>query len=347
MTTSRQDPVQYVIAEAMSYIYPAALRAATLLDVAAHLVDGPRDIAELARLTGANGPFLRRVLRLLATREIFREDEEGRFHLTPYADVLRAGSPKTVGTAVLGLTSDKAWLPSHDLAEAVRHGEPGFERHFGCSFFDYLRTDPEEARIFNESMVDLTAYDYEYLTAAYEFPERGVMVDLGGGHGTLLLNVLGTNPGLRGVLFDVEPVLAGHLLGRLGADDRWAVVAGDFFDEVPAGDFYALKNILHDWSDEECVRILGCVRRAVRPGGRVAVVDVVLPPANEPHLGKLQDVFMLLLFTGRERTRAEFEDLLSRAGFRITRVVPTGGMYSVIEAEPAEAGPASSGQRNL
>lgn len=349
MTSSRQDPIQYVMAEAMSYMYPAALRAATLLDVAAHLVDGPRDIAELARLTGTNGPFLRRVLRLLATHEIFREDEEGRFHLTPYADVLRADSPRTVRTPVLAMTSDKAWLPGGDLVEAVRHGEPGFVRHFGSTFFDYLRTDPEEARIFNESMVHLTAYDYEYLTGAYEFPGTGVMVDVGGGHGALLLRVLGTNPGLHGVLFDLEPVLAGHLLDQLGADDRWETFAGSFFEEVPTGDFHVLKNILHDWSDEECVHILGRVRRAMKPGGRLAVIDVVLPPANEPHIGKLQDIFMMLLFTGQERTRAEFENLFTQAGFRITKVVQTGGMYSVIEAEPAatEVTAGSSHHRNL
>lgn len=316
-------------------MYPAALRAAALLDVAAHLADGPKDAEQLAELTGTHAPFLYRVLRLLTTREIFREDGDRRFHLTPYADVLRADAPNTVRTPVLAMTSALCWQPSGDLVEALRHGEPAFERRFGRSFFDHLREDPEEARTFNEAMVDITTSELEHLAAAYEFPSSGVVVDVGGGHGGLLLGLLRDHPDLRGVLFDVEPVLAGHLLGQLDADDRWETVAGSFFESVPAGDFHVLKNVLHDWSDEECVRILENVRRAMKPGGRLAVVDAVLPPSNEPHVGKLQDIFMMLMYSGQERTRAEFEGLLSRAGFRVCGVVPTGGTCSVIEAELA------------
>lgn len=335
MTNSPEDPIRYVTAEAMGFMYAAALRAATLLGVAERLVDGPRDADELAELVGANGPYLRRLLRLLATREIFREDEDGRFHLTPYADVLRADAPRTVRAAVLGMTSDLAWLPSGELVEAIRHGAPAFDSHFGRPFFDYLTANPEKGALFNEGMVNLTAGEYGYLTSAYDFPDSGVMVDLGGGHGSLLLAVLRAHPDLRGVLFDREAVLAGHLLGQLGADDRWELVPGDFFESVPAGDFYALKNVLHDWSDEQCVRILANCRRAMNPGGKVVAVDAVLPPGNEPHLGKVQDVFMMLLLTGQERTGAEFTRLFEQAGLRVTRVVPTGGSYSVIEAEAA------------
>ncbi len=336
MTNSLEDPIQRVAAEAMGYMYSAALRAATLLGVAEHLVDGPRDAAELAELTGAHGPSLRRLLRLLATRAIFREDGDGRFHLTPYADVLRADAPKTMKAAVLGMTADFAWLPCGDLVEAIRHGEPAFVRHFGRPFFDYLVEHQDKGALFNEGMANLTAGEYDHVTASYEFPDSGVMVDVGGGRGVLLLAALRARPGLRGVLLDHETVLAGHVLGQLGADERWELVVGDFFESVPAGDLYTLKNVLHDWSDEQCVRILENCRRAMNPGGRVLTIDPVLPPGNEPHYGKLQDMFMLSLPGGQERTRPEFEHLFEQTGLRITRVIPTAGPFSLIEAEAVE-----------
>jgi hypothetical protein len=160
-----------------------------------------------------------------------------------------------------------------------------------------------------------------------------VLVDLGGGFGGLLLAVLLARPGLRGVLFDRDPVLVGHVLGQLGADDRWEAVGGDFFDSVPAADFYLVKNVLHDWTDEECVRVLSNCRRAMNDGAKLLIVELVLPEGNEPHYGKVLDLFIMLLLPGLERTRAEYERLVGRAGLRVTRVLPTPGSYSLIEVE--------------
>jgi hypothetical protein len=318
-------------------MHAAALRAVTQLDVADHLVDGPRDATELAKLTGTHAPFLRRLLRFTATRGIFHEDEDGRFHQTQYSDVLRADARKTIRAAVLGMTAHFVWLPSGgDLTEAVRTGEPAFERRFGQPFFTYLIEHPDDGALFNEGIANLTAGEYDLITASYDFPHDGVVVDVGGGRGALLLAVLRTHPDLRGVLLDHEMVLADHVLGQLNADDRWTAVAGDFFEAVPPGDLYLVKNVLHDWSDDQCVRILENCRLAMRPDGTIIVIDAVVPSGNAPHYGKLQDMFMMLSLTGQERTRPEFENLLARAGLRITRVVPTGSPYSLIEAAPAD-----------
>lgn len=334
MTNPPQDPAAHVIAEARLYLYPAALRAVVLLDVADHLVDGPRTVAELATLTGANGPVLRRLLRYLATRGTFREDAEGRFGLTPYADVLRADAPNSVRAAVLTSTSPLWWLSAGDLVEAARSGEPAFDRHYGRPYFDHLAENPGDGEMFTAGMASFSAGQIEQIVASYEFPETGVVVDVGGGVGGLLLAVLRARPGLSGVLFDHEKVLAANVLGELAAPDRWELVPGDFFESVPPGDLYTLKNIIHDWNDERCVRILSNCRVSMHPGGKLLVIDTIIPPGNEPHAGKAADMIMLMLLTGQERTMPEFERLIERAGLHITDVLPTQGTLSVIEAVP-------------
>ena len=334
MTNPGEDPAWHIATAATGYLYTAALRAVVLLDVADHLVDGPRVPAELAELTGANGPYLQRVLRLLATRGTFREDEDGRFHLTPHADVLRADSPRSMRSAVLTVTAEECWQSASDLAEAVRHGETPFDRRHGRPYFDYLAENPSAGALFNDGMASFSAGHIEQILASYDFPESGVVVDVGGGVGGLLLAMLRARPGLCGVLVDHETVVADHVLGELGAPDRWRLAPGDFFESVPAGDLYTIKSVLNDWTDDQCVRILSNCRRAMNPGGKLLAVDTIVPPGNEPHLGKDLDVLLLLLLPGRERLQTEFELLFARAGLRITRVVPTPGLLTMIEAEP-------------
>jgi hypothetical protein len=331
--TDSIDPAWYISMEAGTHVNSGALRAVVILGVADHLADGPRDVATLAELTGSNGPFLRRLLRFLASRGIFREDEDGRFHLTPYADVLRTDAPNSMRDGVLTATSEPWWQSSGDLVEAIRHGEPAFNRRYGKPFFEYLTENPSVGEMFNKGMATFAASDTESIVTGYDFPDTGVLVDLGGGLGGVLLAVLRARPGLHGVLFDNEKVLAGNVLGQLGEDDRVEVTPGDFFDSVPAGDLYMLKNILHNWNDDECVRILENCRRAMNPGAKLLVIDSVIPPGNEPHFGKTMDMIMLLLVSGQERTLAQFEPVFDRAGFRVIRVIQTSGPLAMIETE--------------
>ena len=187
-------------------------------------------------------------------------------------------------------------------------------------------------------MASYAAGDIELVAATYDgFPETGVLVDVGGGTGGLLLAVLRDRPGLHGVLLDQEQVLADHVLDELDDPDRWTLAPGDFFSSVPQGDLYLLKTILHDWTDDQCVRILENCRHAMNPGARLLVVDPVIPPGNEAHSGRTMDMVMLLLVPGHERTRAEFEAVFDRAGFHITRVIPTAGALSMIEARESRA----------
>ncbi|MFD7658681.1 methyltransferase [Actinosynnema sp. NPDC059797] len=329
------DPRFALMDIALSYLVPAALRAVTALGVADHLVAGPRPVAELARSVGADPLNLHRALRLLATRGVFTEGDDGRFALTPAAELLRTDLPSSFGPAVLMLTDESFWRPAGELEEAVRTGRSPFDRLFGVPFFEHFARDPDTAAIFHVGMASMSDPENPLVARACDFPPGATVVDVGGGHGGLLLDVLREHPGVRGVLFDQPHVLRGHRLGELGADDRWDLVAGDFFAEAPHGDAYLVKRILHDWDDEHCLRILEHCRRAMSPHGRVLVVDAVVPPGNDPDPGKVIDLLMMSSFTGRERTRADFDALFTRAGLRLTRVLPTGTRLSIVEGVPA------------
>ncbi|WP_447007908.1 methyltransferase [Saccharothrix isguenensis] len=325
----------------MGYLFSAALRAVAALGVADHLTGGPRPVAELAEAVGADALNLYRALRLLATRDVFAEDDAGRFALTPAAELLRTDVPSSFRAAVLMLTDKTFWLPAGELEEAVRTGTSPFDRLFGMPFFDHFARDADTAAVFHVGMASMSDPENPLVAGAYDFPSEGVVVDVGGGHGGLLLAVLRDNPGLHGVLFEQPHVLQEHRLGELGADHRWDLATGDFFTEAPSGDLYLLKRILHDWDDEQCVRVLRHCRQAVSDRGRVLVVDAVIPPGNDPDPGKVIDLLMMSSLTGRERTRAEFETLFARAGFRLERVVPTGTRLSIVEGVPTAVPPGS------
>ncbi|MFC6093119.1 methyltransferase [Saccharothrix lopnurensis] len=329
------DPRFALMDLAMSYLVPAALRAVAVLGVADHLTGGPRPVADLARAVGAHPLNLRRALRLLATHGIFTEDDEGRFALTPAAEPMRTDAPSSFRAAILMLTDATFWRPAGELEEAVRTGTSPFDRLFGMPFFDHFARDPGTAAVFHDGMASMSDPENPLVARALDLPPDAVVVDVGGGHGGLLLAVLREHPGARGVLFDQPHVLEGHRLGELGAEDRWDLVAGDFFAEAPPGDTYLLKRILHDWDDEHALRVLEHCRRAMSPHGRVLVADAVVPPGNDPDPGKVIDLLMMSSFTGRERTRADFDALFTRAGLRLTRVLPTDTRLSVVEGVAA------------
>ena len=170
---------------------------------------------------------------------------------------------------------------------------------------------------------------------AYDFSAFSTVVDVGGATGNLLSAILSRHPGPRGILFDRPHVVsdAPALLAALGVTDRATIEAGSFFETIPAGgDVYILSHIIHDWSEEQCLTILGHVRRAMRPDGRLLLVEMVLPAGDTQHLGKLLDIVMLVLPGGQERTEEEYRTLLGKAGFRLIRVVPTDSAASVVEA---------------
>lgn len=316
-----------------------AISAAAELGFADALRDGPLTPDAIATRIGAHGPSVYRLLRALASLDIFREDEDGRFHHTPLSEPLRSGVPGSLRGWARFLGSRASLLAWGDLATSIRTGEPAFRRVFGKSFFEYLETAPNDAAAFDQAMHGVSSREIPAILEAYDFSACGTIVDIGGGDGTLLAAILEKHQGLRGVLYDLDHVVA-RARDRLAGSPvakRIDVVSGSFFDTAPpGGDTYLMKHILHDWSDDHCVRILRNVRRVLPEYGRLLIVEAVIQPGNDPGFGKLLDLEMIALTEGGcERTESAFATLLASAELRLARVVPTQAPTWVVEAAAA------------
>jgi hypothetical protein len=220
----------------------------------------------------------------------------------------------------------------------VRTGENAFQHVHGTDVWTYRSTRPDESARFDRAMASLAGQTGQDLVASYDFTPFGTIADIGGGNGTFLALVLGAAHAARGVLFDQPHVVAGAaaVLAAAGVQDRCEVVSGSFFDEVPSrADAYVLRAVVHDWDDDDAVRILDAVRRAIPDHGVVLLVERVIAGPNEGRPAKWSDVNMLVAPGGRERTQAEFDELLHRAAFRPTRTVAGGQLYALVEATPS------------
>jgi len=309
---------------------------AARLGLANLLAKGPRTAEALAKECGADAGHLRRVLRALASQGVFAEDARGRFKLTALAQTLRSDRPGSLRDYALMLCDDYNWQAWGALTQGVQHGGVPFEKVFGQPFFEYLRQHPEKEAAFAASMASTSSVQNEAVARAYPFDRLARLVDVGGAHGHLLATILRRHKKLRGVLYDQTQVVAGApasgFVTAPGLAERCEIVGGDFFEAVPAGaDGYLMKYILHDWDDARCVRLLGLCRDAMAADGRVLVAEHVIPRGNKPYRGKLLDVMMLVVVTGRERTREEFRDLFARAGLRLRRVYATACPLFVLE----------------
>jgi hypothetical protein len=220
---------------------------------------------------------------------------------------------------------------------SVKTGESAVPVTFGTGPFEYFAKNPEVSRVFNDAMTGFSTVIVPAVLKAYDFGGIDTLVDVAGGHGGVLTAVLEKYPAMQGILFDVEHVIAGARarIASLGLSNRVAAVAGDFFEAVPpGGDAYIMKHIIHDWDDEKAARILENIRKVLPKDGRVILIESVIPPGNEPGLGKIMDLEMLVMPGGRERTEEEFRRLFERAGYHLTRIVATESPLSVIEARP-------------
>jgi hypothetical protein len=314
-----------------------AIRVAAILGVADHIEAGPKTAEELAGLVGAHGPSLHRLLRALASVGIFKEDDRRRFAPTPLGSTLRSGVPGSLRDTAISMLDDGHGRCWDDLLHSLRTGEIACDHVHGTNIWDYYAHHPEEERAFNGAMTGLSQMVGGAVVEAYDFSPFGKIVDVAGGQGSLLSQILRATPKARGVLFDAPRVVegAGPNLEAAGVADRVERIGGDFFESVPAGgDLYTLKWIVHDWDDERSLAILKNCRRAMHPGARLLLVEAVIPPGNEPMWGKFLDLNMLVITGGKERTEREFAALLASAGLRLTRVIPTKSPVSIVEAEP-------------
>lgn len=312
-----------------------AIGVAAELSIADRVKNEPLSAEELAALSGVHAPSLYRVLRACASVGVFTEDEDRRFGLTPLAEPLLSDAPGSLRAFAVMFTTDWQYQTWAELPYSVQTGKPAFDKVFGMPMFEYFWSNPKAGREFNEAMTSNSAFASHAVVSGYDFSAASKVVDVGGGHGLLLASILEKYPHLHGVLLEVPEIAAAahELLDTYGVSDRCATAGGNFFESVPAGgDVYILKHILHDWSDEQCIDILSNCRKAMAAGGRVLAVEMVLPAGNEPSVGKLLDLEMLLFLPGRERTAAEYNTLFAKAGLAVQRVLPTPSPYSIIEA---------------
>jgi hypothetical protein len=331
------------------YIQTQALYLAVRLGIPDLLAEGPAAVDALAARTGSHAPTLRRVLRGLVNLGVLHEPAPGTFALTPLGQGFLGEAAATLRAWTL-FTGEVLYPARAGLLRAVQSGATPFAELFGADFFEYLAAHPDLGRLFDQGMRRETEQVAAQVAAACELGPSGTVVDVGGGQGTLMAALLRDRPGWSGILFDREPVLAAarERLAAAGLANRCRLVGGDFFTSVPeGGDCYVLSWILHDWDDAQAIRLLANCRSALGAGERgsgrsgeprLLVVEAVLPErVAEPTPLVESDLAMLVLTGGRERSAAEYEALLWAGGFRLRRILPTGSMRSVLEAEPRSA----------
>jgi hypothetical protein len=311
--------------------------AAAELGLADQLAAGPKSAAELAGPMKLHAPSLHRLMRTLASLGVLTEQEGQRFALTSLGEALRDGAPGSARATLLAFNG-VLWRGWEELRYSLATGKPGFDKAYGMSLFEYIGRDPALASHFSGAMVGFHGAEPPAVAAAYDFSPFRTIVDVGGASGNMLAAILSRHAGPRGVLFDLPHVVtdAPALLTTHGVADRVTIEGGSFFETVPAGgDCYVLSHVIHDWTEDQCLTILGHCRKAITPNGKLLIVEMVLPPGDTPHPGKVLDMTMLVFPGGQERTETEYATLLSKAGFRMTRVVPTASAVSVVEAVPA------------
>lgn len=312
-----------------------AITAAAELGIADALAGGALTADELATAVGADVDAVRRLLRALIGRGIFRQRRDGRYDLNPLADALRSDAEVSLAGMARLVGAPQQREHWSELTNAIRSGRSVVAELRGKPFFEYLAGEPELAQIFNNAMTSTSDLSIAPLVAAYDFSGHSTIVDVGGGHGRLLAAILNAAPHARGILFDQPQVVAGAAaeLREHRVEDRVQVVEGSFFeDDIPGGgDAYVLKNIIHDWPDDAAIRILAGVRKAAAPGSHVLLLEQVIPDHDRDIPGKWIDLEMLVMVDGRERTESEYGRLLQQAGFTMTRVVETASPFGIVE----------------
>ena len=334
-STETAPPHAQLIQMAMAYWVSRIVYVAAKLGLADRLAEGPQSADELAGPTGTHAPSLYRLMRTLASLGIVTEDGTNRFALTPLGEALRTGAPGSARPTILTVASEWFSRGWEHLLYSIQTGKSGLEKSLGMPVFDWLARNPEEASRFSETMVGVHGAEPPAIAAAYDFSGLTTIVDVGGATGNLLTTILDRYPGPRGILFDLPHVVhdAPALIQARGLANRVTIETGSFFERVPGGgDAYLLSHIIHDWSEDQCLTILGNCRRAMKPGSRLLIIEMVLPAGDTPHPGKILDMMMLVGPGGRERTETEYGTLLRRAGFSFTRIVPTESPVSVVEA---------------
>ena len=318
---------------ATGYWLSKALFCAAKAGVADLLEEGPRTVDSIAAAAGVHGESLHRILRALASVGIFAETEPRVFALTDRAEYLREDHPQSMKHFALMVGDDlfEAWC---DLYHAVETGESAVHKRFGRDFFARIARDLQKSHLFDRAMEEIHGGETDLMLAHFDFSSFQTVLDVGGGNGSTLRGILGAHPHLRGQLFDLPHVVKNAIkpLEQAHLSARVELLSGDFFQEIPGrADCIVMRHVLHDWSDADCARILHNCRRALSEGGSLLIVEKVITPGNEPGFVKLLDLNMMAI-GGKERTEAQYRELLRASGLHIHAIHTTPGPIDLVEA---------------
>ncbi len=320
---------QQVFRLGLGFVVSQAMRVVIELGIPDRLAVGETSVEDLAADTQTDPDALHRVMRVLAAEGVFSEASSRRFRLTELGAALQSDRPGLRN--FIRMLNSEPYLAFGELLHSVRRGTPAFDKVFGSRRFDWLSRHPDEAALFQRAMMEMGHGVNEAVAEAYDFGAFTRVVDVGGGHGQLFAAILSRNPHLQGVLFDLPSGVAAARQGAAHALAGAEFVAGDFFQSVPSADAYVIKKVIHDWTDERAATILRNCRKAMRPHGKVLVVETLVPAGDEPAEIKTIDVIMLAVTGGLERSEAHYASLFASADLRLERVIPTRAPIQILE----------------
>lgn len=332
----RMLPPRFAVMELATAIWPAlALRAAVKTGIADRLSASPATAAGLAAELGLHAPSVLRLLRFLSGYDVVREERDGRFFLTRIGAEVAKQSDGTAAAFIEYIGAPWQLEPWMHLDVTIRTGEPAFERVHGMRFFDYASAHPEAGELFDSAMRTVATLHADAIAKAYDFTNRSPIADIGGGSGIVLAAILARNKNASGILFDLPDTIARARPNLEHFANRIHFETGSFFETAPRGaGAYVLSHILHDWNDERALQILRTIRGASGTRSRVLIVESILEEKhNRWDAGLLTDMQMMAIVGGKERTLDEFRSLITAAGLRLRRVIPTAASESIIEAE--------------
>jgi ubiquinone/menaquinone biosynthesis C-methylase UbiE len=315
------------------FLVSQAIYVAAKLGVADILKDGPMGANEIATITGGEPENLYRVMRLLVSEGVFDQQEDGRFCQNSLSDFLRSDLPDSARWWALNM-GDEQYKAAGNMIEAVKSGEPQFDRIYGMPFFAHLQENSEAADVFNRAMGTEGPRE-KYISEAYNFGQFKKIVDVGGGYGKMLQTILSDYPNLRGIVYDLPSSEAGfrERTREAGLEDRLEFISGSFFESVPAGgDAYFISTVIHDWGNDKAAQILRNCYKVMEPGHKLLIAEQVLGSDKLPSLAKRLDMTMMVIFGGQERTQEEFRELLTSTGFELQQIVRTHSRFCILEA---------------
>lgn len=328
-----QDPREQLIDIAYGFFLPNALHTIAKLNIADQLSDGPKSAEDIAMNLNLHAASLHRVMRLLAKYEIFDLDAQNKFSLNHLSELLLSNTPDSVKDLMV-FVHDIFNKSAIALDHTIKTGEPGCNKVFGKDFFSLLSEDHQLYKRFDKGMANYSQYEENILSESFEYGQYETIVDIGGGQGGLLSQILQKTPNVKGVLADQESVVNDpKYITNQNLSKRCEMVACDFFDTMSIkGDLYILKRIIHDWDDSKSLIILNNLANTMPENSRLLIMDSVINE-DTPKFKYVEDVLLMTILDGQERTEDEFRSLIERSPFKINKIINTKAILNIIVCE--------------